>query len=219
MFKINPLKYTAFIFDLNGTMIHDMPYHVAAWHKVVEALGATLSESDMKQECYGKGEEMLERIFPGKFSFQDRTAISASKEAKYRADFLPELKLIDGLDVLLDKAKLQQIKLSIGSAASNLNIDFVLDNLHIRHYMQAVISGEMVTKSKPDPETFLRCAEALEASKENCLVFEDTPQGVACAANAGMEVVVLTTTHPVSDFMHFTNIVHFTDDYKNIEIG
>jgi beta-phosphoglucomutase len=218
MFEINTKKYTAFLFDLNGTMIHDMPYHVMAWFKVVKALGASITESEMKQECYGKGEEMLERIFPGRFSLLERTAISESKEATYRAEFLPELKLIDGLDQLLASATEKNSKLSIGSAANNSNIDFVLDNLHIRHYIHTIISGEMVSKSKPDPETFSRCAKALKVSHENCLVFEDTPKGVACAANAGMDAVVLTTSHPISDFDAFTNILHFADDYTAIAI-
>ncbi len=216
MLTINTEKYKAFLFDLNGTMIHDMPYHVNAWHKVIQKLGGTLSISEMKEQCYGKGEEMLERIFPSKFTLQERIKISVAKEDQYRIEFLPELKLIEGLDELLMHANQHQIKLGIGSAANNLNIDFVLDNLAIRSYMQVIVSGEMVSESKPHPETFFKCANALQINPPNCLVFEDTPKGVACAANAGMDVVVLTTTHPKSDFDDFKNIIHFADDYKEI---
>ncbi|MFM1972721.1 MAG: hypothetical protein RL185_1403 [Bacteroidota bacterium] len=219
MFKLDTHKYKAFLFDLNGTMIHDMPYHVSAWHKVIQSLGGALSEEAMKQECYGKGEEMLERIFPGKYSVQERIKISEAKEAKYRADFLPELKLINGLEQTLQQASLLDIKMGIGSAANNLNIDFVVDHLAIRHFMQAIISGEMVKESKPHPETFIRCAAALGIATNHCLVFEDTPKGVACAANAGMDVFVLTTSHPIHDFEGFTNIIHFADDYQCIVDG
>lgn len=199
-------------------MIHDMPYHVSAWHKVIQNLGGNLTEVEMKHECYGKGEEMLERIFPGKFSLEDRIKISENKEAAYRAAFLPSLKLINGLDQLLQQAVSHQIKLGIGSAASNLNIDFVVDNLNLRKHLNMIVSGEMVAKSKPDPETFLHCASSLGVSARKCLVFEDTPKGVACAANAGMQAVVITTTHPLSDFNEFDNIIHFTEDYTSIEI-
>jgi HAD superfamily hydrolase (TIGR01509 family) len=218
MLKINTEKYKAFLFDLNGTMIHDMPYHVNAWHRVIQTLGGTLSESEMKDQCYGKGEEMLERIFPGKYSKEERINISEAKEEKYRLDFLPNLKLIQGLDDLLTHANQHQIKLGIGSAANNLNIDFVMDNLNLRSLIQVIISGDMVSESKPHPETFLKCAELLAVPVKQCLVFEDTPKGVACAENAGMDVVVLTTTHPKSDFEYFRNIIHFADDYKDIEL-
>jgi HAD superfamily hydrolase (TIGR01509 family) len=118
------------------------------------------------------------------------------------------LKLIEGLPELLKQAHHDQIKLGIGSAANNLNIDFVVDNLNIRALMQAIISGEMVSASKPHPETFLKCADLLAIPIPQCLVFEDTPKGVACAANAGMDVIVLTTTHPKSDFEDYSNIIH-----------
>lgn len=218
MIQISKQKFNAFLFDLNGTMIHDMPYHVQAWHKVVQGLGSTISVETMQHECYGKGEELLERIFPGVYSIDERIAISEAKEAAYRKDFLPQLKLINGLDQFLFQAAKAQIKMAIGSAANNLNIDFVLDNLDIRHYMQAIISGEMVQMSKPDPETFISCAVALNCSPSSCLVFEDTPKGVACAENAGMQAIVLTTTHPKTDFVAFSNILYFTDDYTKIEI-
>jgi len=218
MLKINTEKYKAFLFDLNGTMIHDMPYHVTAWHRVIQTLGGTLSEAEMKEQCYGKGEEMLERIFPGKYSKEERINISEAKEEKYRLDFLPDLKLIEGLSELLKQANQYQIKLGIGSAANNLNIEFVVDNLNLRSLMQVIISGDMVSESKPHPETFLKCAELLAIPARQCLVFEDTPKGVACAENAGMDVVVLTTTHPKSDFEGFRNIIHFTDNYKDIEL-
>lgn len=218
MQKINVQKYKAFLFDLNGTMIHDMPYHVNAWHKVILSLGGNLSLERMKEECYGKGEEMLERIFPGKYTQKKRIKISEAKEAKYRTDFLPDLKLIEGLSRFLEDANQAQIQLGIGSAANNLNIDFVLDNLNIRHYMKTIISGEMVTASKPDPETFIKCATYLNVPSNQCLVFEDTPKGVACAANAGMDAIVLTTTHPMSDFEGFKNIIHFANDYTKFQL-
>ncbi len=218
MEQIDLKKYKAFLFDLNGTIIHDMPYHVDAWHKVVQSLGSNMSLDAMKQECYGKGEEMLERIFPGKYSITERIAISENKESNYRKEFINDLRLIEGLDLFLEKARLLDIKMGIGSAASNLNIDFVLDNLRIRNYMQTIISGEMVSKSKPHPETFLRCADLLKITAEDCLVFEDTPKGVHCAANAGMNAIVLTTTHPVSDFKAFSNIIQFVDDYTELSL-
>ena len=53
--------YKAFLFDLNGTMINDMPYHIKAWHRILTNIGANISLERMKQECYGKNEELIER--------------------------------------------------------------------------------------------------------------------------------------------------------------
>ena len=69
------MKYKAFLFDLNGTMINDMPYHIKAWHRIVNDLGARLSLEQVKQECYGKNEEVLERIFPGRYTEEEKSKI------------------------------------------------------------------------------------------------------------------------------------------------
>ena len=75
--------------------------------------------------------------------------------------------------------------MAIGSAAIQSNIDFVLDGLHIRHYFDAIVSADDVTHSKPDPETYIKCAGKLGMDPDDCLVFEDAPKGAESAKNAG----------------------------------
>src|SRR5687768_4946901 len=154
-------QYKAFLFDLNGTMINDMPYHVNAWHRILNELGANISLDRMKQECYGKNHELLERIFPGRFTKEEKNRMSLEKEKQYQKDFKPELQLIKGLNNFLQLSHEAGIKMAIGSAAIMYNIDFVLDGLGIRHYFDALVSADNVADSKPDPETWLTCAEKL----------------------------------------------------------
>lgn len=205
----------ALLFDLNGTMVDDMHYHIKAWHRISNELGAALSMEAVKAECYGKNAEVMERIFPGRFSQEEKNKISIEKEIQYRAEFKPFLRLIDGLDLFLEKAKAKGWKMAIGSAAIMSNVDFVLDGLQIRHYFDAVISADEVTNSKPDPETFLRCAAAIGADPSRCIVWEDAPKGVESALNAGMKSVVLTTMHEAHEFSQYPNILLFTRDYSH----
>jgi len=205
----------ALLFDLNGTMVDDMHYHIKAWHRISNELGASLSMEAVKAECYGKNAEVMERIFPGRFSPDEKNKISIEKEIQYRAEFKPFLRLIDGLDLFLEKAKAKGWKMAIGSAAIMSNVDFVLDGLQIRHYFDAVISADEVTNSKPDPETFLRCAAAIGADPSRCIVWEDAPKGVESALNAGMKSVVLTTMHEAHEFRQYPNILLFTHDYTH----
>ena len=205
----------ALLFDLNGTMVDDMHYHIKAWHRISNELGAALSMEAVKAECYGKNAEVMERIFPGRFSLEEKNKISIEKEIQYRAEFKPFLRLIDGLDLFLEKAKAKGWKMAIGSAAIMSNVDFVLDGLQIRHYFDAVISADEVTNSKPDPETFLRCAAALGADPSRCIVWEDAPKGVESALNAGMKSVVLTTMHEAHEFSQYPNILLFTNNYTH----
>jgi beta-phosphoglucomutase len=210
----------AFLFDLNGTMIDDMPYHIKAWHKILNDFGANLTEDETKQQCYGKNDELLERVFPARFSQAEKNNITIKKEAAYQQTYLPHLKLIDGLAKFLEEAKKQNIKIAIGSAAIMYNIDFVLDNLNIRHYFDAIISADDVTFSKPHAETYIKCAAALSVQSYECIVFEDVPKGVESAANADMlSVVIEGTQHLKEEFNIFKNIISFVKDYTTLEIN
>ena len=210
-------KFKAFLFDLNGTMVNDMPYHIKAWHEKIIELGGNLTLEEMKHQCYGKNDELLERVFPGKYSLEDRIEIGNAKEALYRIEFKPFLSLIDGLDLFLKKAHKENIKMAIGSAAIMDNINFVIQNMDIAHYFKAIISANDVEKSKPHPETFLRCAEAIHVDPKYCLVFEDTPKGVECAMNAGMQCIVVLGEHEAQEFEQFDNVIHFIKDYNGLE--
>ena len=211
-------KAKAFIFDLNGTMINDMPYHIGAWHQQLTALGSTLSLEEVKHQCYGKNDELLERVFPGKFSMQEKLSIGANKEALYRVEFKPHLKLIEGLEHFIVKAFEKNIKMGIGSAAITLNIDFVIDHTQIRKYFDAIVSADDVSISKPHPETFLKCAAQLGYAPSDCIVFEDTPKGVLCAQSAGMKTIVIKGMHQEAEFADFDNILFFIEDYTHLEL-
>ncbi len=141
--------------------------------------------------------------------------LSFEKEKRYQAEFFPNLKLLPGLNEFLEQAYLIGIPMAIGSAAIPFNINFVLDNLQIRHYFSAIVSADDVSQSKPHPETFLKAAELLNAAPEECLVFEDVPKGVESAQNAGMPAIVLTTTHQPADFDQLNNVLHFTSDFRD----
>jgi beta-phosphoglucomutase len=205
----------AFLFDLNGTMIDDMQYHIGAWHRILNELGANISLERMKEECYGKNHELLERIFPGRFSEEEKSRMSLEKEKEYQRAFRPSLRLITGLTEFLAEAEAAGITMAIGSAAIMFNIDFVLDNLEIRKHFKAIVSADEVRHSKPHPETYLLCAERLGMEPGDCLVFEDAPKGVASACDAGMRSIVITLLHEAREFPRNAGIVHFIKDYTD----
>ncbi|MBC8083160.1 MAG: HAD family phosphatase [Hymenobacter sp.] len=211
----------AFIFDLNGTMIHDMDYHTRAWqHLLNHELGGHFSWDEIKPQMYGKNQEVLERLFGvGRFTEEEMQDLSLKKEKQYQREFRPHLRLLPGLPEFLAKAHQRAIPLAIGSAAIPFNIDFVLDTLGIRHYFHTIVSADDVVRSKPHPETFLQAAARLRIAPPDCLFFEDVPKGAEAAQNAGMNAVVLTTTHTAPEFAHLPNVLHcaadFTDEFMD----
>ena len=208
----------AFLFDLNGTMIDDMQFHLKAWYHILnDELGANLSWEETKSHMYGKNSELLIRVFgKDRFTQEETDRLSLEKEKRYQQEYKPHLQLIPGLQQFLEKAHAMNIPMAIGSAATMFNVDFAVDNLNIRHYFKAIVSADHVHTSKPHPETFLKAAELVGIDPGNCLVFEDAPKGVEAAQNAGMPTVVLTTMHEKEEFATYNNIIQYIRDYTQL---
>ncbi len=214
------IKFEAYLFDLNGTIIDDMHFHARAWHDILtNDLKSTITYDEAVLEMYGKNSELLERVFgKGHFTQQQMDDFSMEKERRYQAAFKPHIKLIDGLGEFLEKAHQAGIKMAIGSAAIPFNIDFILDNLNLRKYFPVVVSADDVVLSKPDPETFTKGADILGVEYSKCLVFEDAPKGVEAAKNAGMQAVALTTLHTPEEFYIRDNVITFVKDYSGLTL-
>jgi len=208
---------SALIFDLNGTMINDMEFHLRAWTEILNTdLQAGLSPEQVRSQMYGKNSELLIRIFgEGRFTEDEMEYWSVEKEKRYQKAYRPHMRLISGLDNLLQTAYEKNIPMAIGSAAIPFNIDFILDQLDIRKYFSAIVSADDVTVSKPHPETFLKAARLLNAEPSACIIFEDAPKGVEAADNAGIPCVILTTMHSRNEFRPSGNIAGFIEDYTD----
>jgi len=203
-----------FIFDMDGTMVDNMMTHHRAWQRKLASLGLEMPIETVKEQIHGINEEIIERLFGARFTPEERRRIAGEKEAEYRQIFLPELKLIDGLDAFLREAQQLGIPMGIGTAAPAENVDFVLDHLNLRPLFRVVLHAAMVHRGKPDPEVFLKVAEQLGLPPQNCLVFEDSPTGAEAARRAGMPTVVLTTTHTAEEFARFDHVLKIAPDFS-----
>lgn len=212
------MQVKGFIFDMDGTMVNNMMVHHRAWQRKLAELGLEMSLEEVRKNIHGINEEILERIFGDRFSTQERRQISGEKEATYREIFLPELKLLDGLPDFLKSAWDKGIIMGIGTAAPAENVDFVMDNLNLRHYFKTVVHAGQVSKGKPDPEVWEKAAEGMGIELEHCIVFEDSPTGAEAARRAGCPVFIITTTHPPDEFEQFPNVIDFLDDFTNIQV-
>ena len=203
---------------MDGTMVDNMMVHHQAWQRKLATLGMEMTLEQVMDEIHGVNEEIVARLFGDRFSPEERARISWEKEHEYRTIFKNDLQLIDGLTEFLDKLRASGIPMAIGTAAPPENVDFVLDNLNLRDYFQAVFNSKHVSRGKPDPEIFTKCAHALGVPAEDCLVFEDSVVGAETALNAGCSAVVITTTHQKHEFEHFPHILRFIDDYRGLSL-
>lgn len=184
----------AALFDLDGTLVDNMRFHIDAWIETAQSLGRTLTAARVMREFAGRrnGEIfplLLERPVEG----DELVQLSAAKEARYRELFAPHLRLLDGADALLDACTRAGIAVAIASAAPRANRDFVLDGLGVRARFGAIVGAEEVARGKPAPDLFLEAARRLGVEPSHAIVFEDAPLGVTAARAAGMRAIGLTT--------------------------
>ena len=195
------------IFDLDGVIVDSMPVHKRAWERYLKSLG--YPAGDIASRMLGRGNGEIVRGFLGaNASAEEVAAHGAAKERLYRELLGAELPahLVPGITDWL--AYVSGAPLALATNAERANVDFVLDGANLRQYFQIIVDGFQVPRPKPAPDVFVRAAAGLGVAPRNCIVFEDSPVGVAAGRAAGMRVAgILThesrlegTAFAVSDF-------------------
>ncbi len=185
----------AVLFDLDGTLVDNMAFHITAWIETAKALGRTLTAATVMRDFAGRrNDEILPALLGRPLAPDELARIAHEKEARYRDLYGPHVALIRGASALLDALDAKQVRYGIASAAPKDNRDFVLDRLGLRARFRCVAGAEEVARGKPAPDLFLLGAERLGLAPAETLVFEDAHLGVVAARAAGMRVCGLTTT-------------------------
>lgn len=185
------------IFDMDGVLVNNMSVHFEAFAAMAERYNLTAEEGVDFTHLNGRGnDDIIGALFPPHIIAEKGVeALAAEKEALYREIYAPKIAPVAGLRELLAEIRNAGLRCAVGSSGPRVNVDFVLDRCAIEPYFDVRISGDMVTRCKPDPEIFLTAASRLGVAPEDCLVFEDAKAGIAAAKAAGMKVIALTTTH------------------------
>ena len=182
------MRYEGIIFDLDGVICTTDHYHYLAWKTLADRLGIPFDETDNNRlrgvSRMASLEIILEKSSKA-YTQAEKEALADEKNAVYRqllhrittADLSPEV------SSTLNRLRAQGCKLAIGSASKNT--PFILERLGLGSYFDAVADGNCVTRSKPDPEVFLKAADMLGLPPAVCLVVEDAHAGVEAAVTGG----------------------------------
>ncbi len=205
----------AAIFDMDGTLIDNTPYHFKSWQMLFKKCG----KGDLSRETYYTQisgvpvMETIRKVFGEGQSEAELKALLNEKEEFYRQSYAPYLAPINGLVNFLTALKNDGVKMAMATSATVEDIDFILTRIPIRDDFSAIINSAMVTRPKPDPQVFLKAAEKLNMPPDRCVVFEDSLAGIKAANSAGMKVVGITTGHTAAE-LHPVNLV--INDYSDL---
>ena len=185
-------KFEGLIFDLDGVLVDTAKYHFLAWQRLAAEFNFEFTHEHNEGLKGIRRKEALEKII-------SLANISLSNDEKVRfmkrkndwyLEFIDRMspdEVLPGVIPFLKSAKADGFKMALGSASKNAIR--ILKILGIQDLFDVIIDGNVVTRSKPDPEVFLRGAEGLEISPSACIVFEDAVAGIEAAKNANMKAV------------------------------
>ena len=187
-------EFEAVIFDLDGVICFTDEYHYLAWKEMSDGIGVYF-DKEINNRLRGVSrmaslEIILERC-DEQLSDARKEELAAQKNDIYRKLLarMSPADLSDEVKNSLDELRARGYKLAIGS--SSKNTPFILERIGLPTYFDAISDGNNITKSKPDPEVFVKAAAFLGIAPEKCLVVEDAVAGAEAAHAGGMKAACL----------------------------
>ena len=184
-------NYRAVIFDLDGVLCSTDRCHYFAWKGMADQYGLSFDETVNNRLRGVSRSESLEIILkqnPEKsFNPEEKDRMLEEKNTVYRGlleNMSPE-DLSEEVRTTLEKLRAGGLKLAVGSSSKNAKL--ILKKIGLENFFHAVSDGTNITRSKPDPEVFLKAAEMLDLPPEDCLVVEDAAAGIEAAARGGFD--------------------------------
>ena len=213
------------IFDMDGVIVDTEPVHRYAYFKQFDELNITVTE-EMYTSFTGFSTrntfQKLKEVFVIEQEVEDliqrkRTIFNNAFDSK------ADLELLEGVENLIKELYQNGMQLILASSASKVTIERVFCRFKLHEYFTHVVSGEDFPKSKPHPAIFEHAASLSIAPKENCIVIEDSTNGIKAAKAAGILCVGYNSIHSEAQDLSEADFVinHFNelgfDMLKNID--
>lgn len=183
-------KEICVLFDMDGVMIDTEPQYDVFWKHAGDKYNAGIANF----EKVIKG-TTLHGILQKYFSHLSKEETNNLVESLDKFESEMKFTEIPGAVKFVETLKSKGIKVGLVTSSMDIKLEAVNKVRHFDKLFDTIVSGNRVSKGKPDPECFLLAAKELNADPKNCIVFEDSFAGIAAGQAAGMKVVGLSTTH------------------------
>lgn len=185
------MNYQGIIFDLDGVICFTDEYHYQAWKRLADELGLAF---DREKNNRLRGVSRMASLdivledYPEPLAEAEKLALAEQKNETYKSLLaaMSPADLPEAVRTTLLALQARGLKLAIGS--SSKNTPFILRQIGLDGFFDAVSDGNNITKSKPDPEVFLKAAQMLGLEPKDCLVVEDAVAGAEAGHRGGMDV-------------------------------
>ena len=203
------------IFDMDGVIVDTEPVHHFAYYQHFNELSIEVSD-EMYRSFTGNSTRNIFQKLKAQFDLQeDVEDLILRKRSLFNEafDLKEDLYLIEGVENLIKDLHANGIQLIVASSASKVTINRVFTRFNLHQYFTHIVSGEDFPKSKPHPAIFEHAASLSVAPKENCIVIEDSTNGIQAAVSAGIFCVGYNSFHSKNQDLSKANVViqHFNE--------
>lgn len=211
------------IFDMDGVIIDTEPVHKYAYYQHFEQLGITIS-LEMFATFTGNSTKNIFQKLKEQFQLeQDIQTLVETKRCIFNDAFdqKDDLYLLDGVEDLIQELHSKGMQLVLASSSAKVTINRIFDRFDLHKYFSHIVSGEDFPKSKPHPAIFQHAAFLSQTPIENCIVIEDSTNGVLAAKAAGIYCIGYDSFHSkMQDYSKADQVItHFNDlNFDKIKI-
>lgn len=184
----------AVIFDLDGVLVDSYQAHYESWRRLAAEQGLDYSRAQFAATFGRTSRDILAHHWPRPLTEEQVAAADERKEALYRQLIRRDFPVMIGARELVRALHAASFALAVGSSAPPANVQVSLEGLGLKELFSAAVTGQDVTRGKPDPQVFLLAAQRLGVPPAGCAVVEDAPAGIEAARRAGMAAIALTGT-------------------------
>ncbi len=191
---------------MDGVLIDSNPFHLRIWSEFLTGHGVPFDPDKLGAQIFGQRDDHALRMFFGS-DLSDDLAQRWSEELEhnFREAFRAHARPLPGAAELIGECYAQRIPMAVASSAMRKNVDFVVEALKLQPYFRCIVSGDEVSRPKPDPEIYLTTALHLDAEPSRCVAFEDSPVGIEAVIRAGMKCVAIASTFPAEELRNDTH--------------
>lgn len=186
------------IFDMDGVLLDSEPFHLQAYQELLKTFGITFTEEDNRPFLGRTDLELAEHLICKHQLPMDAWHLVGKKEEILARLFSTSITPMPGVLNVLKRARALSLPCAVASSATLPTIELIVEKLDIKSYFQTLTSGDEVPHGKPEPDVYLLAAKRIGVLPINCLVVEDSFNGVLAAKSAGMKCIAVpcpTTRH------------------------
>ncbi len=195
------------IFDMDGVLVDSGRPHVESWRRLAREMGEGDIPAERFTAVFGRtSADIITVVFGAKTPGEIRR-MDDRKESLYRQIIHGNVPIMPGAIEAVKRLHAAGMRIAVGSSGPPENVDLICDEMGLRPFLSAVVTGRDVQRGKPDPQVFQLAAERIGVESSRCVVIEDAPAGVEAAHRAGMACVALLGSHPPERLAKADNVI------------